>query len=142
MAGVGGQVRAAGGVPWRRAADGSIEVLLVHRPRYDDWSLPKGKCDEGETDEDCARREVAEETGLECETGEELPSQRYTDHRGRDKVVRYWAMAAGHDEGPLDHEVDEVAWLPLGRARRRLTYARDAGVLDALSGALAGGRPG
>ena len=133
-------VRAAGGAVWRHDADGGIEVLLVHRPRYDDWSLPKGKCDDGEADEDCARREVAEETGFSCSLGPRLPSQRYVDHRGRDKVVRYWAMSIVAGEGRLDHEVDEVAWLPLPAAARRLTYQRDVGVLDALPGALSAGR--
>jgi 8-oxo-dGTP diphosphatase len=133
-------VRAAGGAVWRHRRDGSIEVLLVHRPRYDDWSLPKGKCEEGEADEACALREVAEETGLSCELGPELPSQRYRDHKGRDKVVRYWAMEVVAGDGTLEHEVDEVAWLPLDGARRRLTYARDTEVLDALPGALAQAR--
>jgi len=114
-------------------------VLLVHRPRYDDWSLPKGKCEEGEADEACAVREVAEETGLSCGLGPELPSQRYRDHKGRDKLVRYWAMEAGGSDGALEHEVDEVAWLPLDAARRRLSYARDTEVIDALPAALAAG---
>ena len=131
-------VRAAGGALWRRRPDGEIEVLLVHRPRYDDWSLPKGKCEPGEGDEDCARREVAEETGLACEIGPELPSQRYRDQKGRDKVVRYWAMEAPPGVGALVHEVDEVVWLPLDAARRRLSYERDTEVLDALPAALAG----
>lgn len=133
------EVRAAGGAVWRRGRGGGIEVLLVHRPRYDDWSLPKGKRDPGETDEACAWREVAEETGLSCSLGPELPSQRYVDQRGRDKLVRYWAMEVVAGEGLLEHEVDEVAWLPLLAARRRLTYARDVEVLDALPGALVAG---
>ena len=135
-------VRAAGGAVWRRAADGGLEVLLVHRPRYDDWSLPKGKCDQGEADEDCARREVAEETGLSCRIGPELPTQRYRDQKGRDKVVRYWAMEVVDGDGRLEHEVDEVVWLPLVAARRRLTYDRDIEVLDALPAALSGDRGG
>lgn len=135
-------VRAAGGAVWRRSPAAGLEVLLVHRPRYDDWSLPKGKCDPGEADEDCARREVAEETGLSCVLGRELPSQRYIDHRGRDKVVRYWAMTVAAGDGELEHEVDRVAWLPLPAARGWLTYARDAEVLDALPAALVeGGAP-
>ena len=133
-------VRAAGGAVWRRGVDGGLEVLLVHRPRYDDWSLPKGKCDVGEADEACARREVAEETGFSCSLGPELPSQRYVDHRGRDKVVRYWGMSVVGGDGRLDHEVDEVAWLALADAARRLTYERDVGVLDALPEALGAGR--
>ena len=132
-------VRAAGGVPWRRRA-ADLEVLLVHRPRYDDWSLPKGKCEGDEEDTACALREVAEETGLSCTLGPELPGQRYRDHKGRDKVVRYWAMEAPDGEGVLEHEVDEVAWLALPAARARLSYPRDAAVLDALPQALDGSR--
>ena len=133
-------VRAAAGAVWRQGSDGTIEVLLVHRPRYDDWSLPKVKCDDGEADEACARREVAEETGFSCSLGSELPSQRYVDRQGRDKIVRYWAMTIVAGEGRLDHEVDEVAWLPLPAAARRLTYERDVEVLDALPGAVWAGR--
>ena len=137
------EVRAAGGAPWRRGAGGDLEVLLVHRPRYDDWSLPKGKCDKGEPDEACALREVAEETGLACVIGPELPTQRYLDQKGRDKVVRYWAMEAPPGDGALEHEVDEVVWLPLDAARRRLSYTRDTEVLDALPAAVArAGEPG
>lgn len=127
------RVRAAGGVVWRLGVDGALEVLLVHRPRYNDWSLPKGKLDPGESDEDCARREVAEETGLSCSLGVELPIQRYVDHMGRDKVVRYWAMSVVAGEGRLEHEVDAVDWLPLVEARSRLTYERDIEVLNALA---------
>lgn len=143
FAGSPAQVRAAGGAVWRRGPGGDLQVLLVHRPRYDDWSLPKGKCEDGESDEACAVREVAEETGLTCEIGPELPSQRYRDQKGRDKKVRYWAMEAPPGDGVLEHEVDEVAWLPLDAARRRLSYARDTGVLDALPAAVAkAGEPG
>jgi 8-oxo-dGTP diphosphatase len=143
-------VRAAGGAVWRKGPDG-LEVLLVHRPRYDDWSLPKGKADPGEDDEATAVREVEEETGLRLALGEELPPTRYVDHRGRAKVVRYWAMPASKgsadaafvpaDVVPADfvpnHEVDEVAWLPLSVAADRLSYARDRRVLDALRDVVA-----
>lgn len=125
-------VQAAGGVVWRRAATGGIEVLLVHRPRYDDWTVPKGKLNPGEHHADAALREVEEETGLRCELGRELPSTSYTDRRGRPKQVRYWAMTPRDGRfGPTD-EVDEVRWLPVEQARSMLSYPRDRSVLDAL----------
>ena len=96
-------VRAAGGIVLRRATDGEWQVLLVHRPRYDDWSLPKGKADPGERDEETALREVEEETGLRCTLGAPAGRTRYRDSKGRDKVVHYWLMqpesaAAAADE--------------------------------------------
>jgi 8-oxo-dGTP diphosphatase len=127
----GGVVRAAGGVVVRDGRSGR-EVLLVHRPAYDDWSLPKGKCHDGERDEDCALREVEEETGLRCELRAELPSTEYRDGRGRPKVVRYWAMQPVGGEAQPQAEVDEVAWLLPERARAVLTWDRDIAVLDAL----------
>jgi len=86
-------VRASGGAVVRRGPDGVSEVLVIHRPSYGDWTLPKGKAEGDETDEECALREVAEETGLTCLLGVELPSAAYRDGKGRPKVVRYWAMA-------------------------------------------------
>jgi 8-oxo-dGTP diphosphatase len=124
-------VRAAGGVVLREGENGP-EVLLVHRPAYDDWSLPKGKAHAGESDEDCALREVEEETGLLCELGAELPSTSYRDARGRPKTVRYWAMRPVGGEAEGRGEVDEVAWLPLDEARARLTWERDRAVVDAV----------
>ncbi len=123
------QVRAAGGVVWR-ARDGVVEVVVVHRPRYDDWSLPKGKCDRGERDEDAARREVLEETGLVCDLGAELVTSRYVDGRGRDKVVRYWAMTVVGGGFQANDEVDEMRWLPVEQAMATLTYARDHPVVS------------
>jgi len=129
-------VRAAGGAVWRHGSDG-VEVLLVHRPRYDDWSLPKGKAEAGEDDVDTALREVVEETGLECELGVELARIRYVDHNGRPKVVRYWEMTPVAPDGSqpfvANHEVDEVVWLTLPLAVERMTYPRDSPVLDALA---------
>jgi len=121
------EVRAAGGVLWRRNEGGEPEVLLVHRPRYDDWSLPKGKADAGESDEDCARREVLEETGLHVELGERLPDVRYEDHRGRAKVVCYWVMRPMDDAVDFvpNDEVDEIRWCTIDDARKWLSYEHD-----------------
>ena len=124
-------VRAAGGVVWRRGRTGEREVLVVHRPMYDDWSLPKGKRDPGETDEECARREVEEETGLSCALGPELPAVTYVDHKGRPKEVRYWVMTVLGGSFTPSEEVDELRWLTVERAAQLLSYERDATVLDA-----------
>ena len=112
-------------------AEGRVAVLLVHRPRYDDWSLPKGKCDPGESDEDCARREVEEETGLRCDLGGELPSTHYVDRKGRTKQVRYWAMTVIDGEFAPNDEVDEVRWLAPDAAEDLLSYPHDARVVAA-----------
>jgi 8-oxo-dGTP diphosphatase len=122
-------VRAAGGAVLRDGSHGP-EVAVVHRPRYDDWSLPKGKCDPGETDEQCAVREVEEETGLRCGLGRELLPTRYVDRHGRPKVVRYWEMKVlGARPFAANEEIDEVVWLPIDEAVRRLSYPYDAEVL-------------
>ena len=94
----------------------AAEVLVVHRPAYDDWTFPKGKVERGETDEDCAVREVEEETGLRCTLGRELPSTEYKDSKGRAKRVRYWTMRVVSGELAFDHEVDAARWLPLEAA--------------------------
>jgi 8-oxo-dGTP pyrophosphatase MutT (NUDIX family) len=126
-------VRAAGGLVTRQSANGSTEVLLVHRPKYDDWTFPKGKALPGESDEECALREVEEETGLRCELEEELPGTTYRDLRGRRKVVRYWRMRpAGGREEANPGEVDRLAWLLLPEAERRLTYDRDRSLVRKL----------
>jgi 8-oxo-dGTP pyrophosphatase MutT (NUDIX family) len=129
------EVLAAGGVVHRSGPSGP-EVLVVHRPRYDDWTLPKGKLDPGETLSGCALREVAEETGLRCRLGEHLADVRYVDHLGRSKLVRYWAMTVESDDHEPDGEVDEVRWLPPSEARNVLSYDHDHAVIDALEGTL------
>jgi 8-oxo-dGTP pyrophosphatase MutT (NUDIX family) len=121
-------IRAAGGVVVRETGDG-IEVLVVHRPRYDDWTFPKGKAELGESDEDCALREVEEETGLRCELVRELPSTSYTDAHGRQKLVRYWLMRPVGGELRFVHEIDGAQWLGLEEAARRLSYGRDLPML-------------
>lgn len=134
-------VRAGGGVVWR-LVPGGVEVVLVHRPAYDDWTFPKGKANPGESDEQAAQREVLEETGLACRLGPELPSTTYVDLKDRPKTVRYWAMTvvlgaqswgARNITPPPEgqHEVDQVCWEALADARSKLTYARDVVVLDA-----------
>jgi 8-oxo-dGTP pyrophosphatase MutT (NUDIX family) len=120
-------VRAGGAVPWR-SRDGRIEVLLVHRPQYDDWSFPKGKCTDGEPDEACAVRELEEETGLRLTLGPELASTSY-ESKGRPKRVRYW-LAEANGDAAAQNEVDELVWLTPENAASRLSYARDHEVLQ------------
>jgi 8-oxo-dGTP diphosphatase len=126
-------VRAAGGVVARDTGRG-LEVLLVHRPAYGDWTFPKGKADPGESDEDCARREVEEETGLRCSLGRELPSTTYTDPRGRPKLVRYWLMEVVGGSLRFEHEIDEARWLAPAEAEALLSYERDLEVLHEAAG--------
>ena len=118
-------VRAAGGIIVR---DGS--VLLVHRPKYDDWSFPKGKLEEGESWEEGAVREVEEETGLHCAVGELIGSTSYLVVQGP-KEVRYYRMT-GDGEACARNEVDDVRWVPLAEARDVLTHEHDRALLDRL----------
>jgi len=125
-------IEAAGGVVWRRGAKGTLKVLLIHRDRYNDWSFPKGKLDPGETHHQAALREVEEETGLRCQTGDELPEVHYEDHKGRPKRVRYWSMEPIDGSFEPNDEVDQVRWMSLDDAEPTLTYAHDLPVLAAL----------
>src|SRR4029079_9511553 len=109
-------IRASGGRVIREGPAG-FEVLIVHRPRYDDWSLPKGKREPGETDEQCAVREVEEETGVRCSLVLELLPQKYVDRKGRPKVVRYWLMdRRATREFVPNSEIDQVRWVALADA--------------------------
>lgn len=125
-----GPVLAAGCVLWRRAPDGGPEICLVHRPRYDDWSFPKGKLKRGETALEAALREVLEETGHHCVPGPALPTARYTAN-GRPKEVSYWAAEATDGAFTPNDEVDRLAWLAPGTARARLSRPGDRIQLDA-----------
>ena len=128
-------VPAAGTIPWRRRR-GTLEVALVHRPKYDDWSWPKGKVDPGEEWAVTAARETLEETGLEVDLGIPLPPASYTvlDRTGQPatKQVRYWAAEVVGGSGRLVNEIDAVAWLDVIEADIRLDYARDRDQLRAV----------
>jgi 8-oxo-dGTP diphosphatase len=138
-------VRAAGGVLWRRER-GRLEVLCVHRPDRDDWSLPKGKLRPGETLEGCARREVLEETGYPCVPGPFAGSTEYTDARGRRKVVVYWHMLPapsatfGRRPRPDTAEVDEARWMEPEQALAALSYHQDRLLLARSLRTMAAGR--
>ncbi|GAA2263487.1 NUDIX hydrolase [Streptomyces amakusaensis] len=143
--GHGEPVLAAGCVLWRHAPgeDGDgVEICLVHRPKYDDWSHPKGKLKSGESALAGAVREVLEETGAHCEPGPELPAVRYLVE-GRPKEVRYWAAETTGGAFAPNSEVDHVRWLSPAKARELLTQERDAELvtafLDARGPAAGGG---
>jgi 8-oxo-dGTP diphosphatase len=123
-------IRAAGGVVVRGDGE-SRQVVVVHRPRYDDWTFPKGKVVAGEEDEDAALREVREETGIEAEILRELPTVEYTHRSGLAKSVRYFLMRETGGAFDPNDEVDRLQWLPPSRAADALTYERDRAVLDA-----------
>lgn len=135
-------VLAAGAVVWRMRGR-TLEVLLIHRPRYDDWSWPKGKLDEGESLPACAVREVAEETGLRVVLGRPLPSVTYPVSNGdATKTTHYWAARVAPEDAAAiqarprpkvsKHEVDEVRWVPAKKARKLLTRPSDGAPLSAL----------
>ena len=123
-----GEVRAAGGVVYRLAGE-QVEVSVVHRRKYGDWSLPKGKLDEGESFEEAALREVEEETGLVCRLVRDCGEVSYPDSDGRRKVVRYWLMEPLGGELRPGAEVDQVRWLSVAEAMRVLSYEEDRTIL-------------
>jgi 8-oxo-dGTP diphosphatase len=127
---------AAGAAVWQRSPSGDVEVALVHRPRYDDWSLPKGKPHPGETLPATAVREVSEETGHTVTLGPRLGSTRYRVAAG-EKVAHYWmAHSTGGSFRPSD-EVDELRWLPLAKATDLLSHPHDRTLLTKLDDAMA-----
>jgi 8-oxo-dGTP diphosphatase len=127
-------VRAAGGLVVRRDADGAPEVLLVHRPRYDDWSFPKGKVEDGEGDEDCALREVEEEARVRCRLGPYVGETRYRVMQGP-KRVAYFRMETDEEPRPGD-KVDEVRWASVEDALQLLSWERDRDLLRDAAEAL------
>ena len=114
-----------------RHNDGELEVLMVHRPKHHDWSLPAGKLDPGETLAECALREVYEESGYVCELGRELGMVEYIDRRGRPRQVHYWEMDAIDGSFTPTLEVDEIAWVPLLESLNYFTNERDLKVVSA-----------
>ena len=133
-------VHAAGGVV-TRTTRGTVEVLVVHRPRYGDWSLPKGKLEPGESAEDAARREIEEETGVRVEMGAPLANAEYVDRHGRPKVVHYWLMTPLSERpwAPND-EIDATRWITLDEAETLLSYEHDRRLVAAV-GDSPGERP-
>ena len=123
-------IRAAGGLVHRVREDGAGEVLVVHRPAYDDWSFPKGKLEDGENEEEAALREVEEETGLRCRLELEIATSRYRDARARPKTVRYWLMTPVGGTLAAANEVDEARFVTFAEARRLLSYRRDVDLLE------------
>jgi 8-oxo-dGTP diphosphatase len=126
------RVKAAGVVLWRpgRRSD-EPELALIHRPRLDDWTFPKGKLKEGERSKEAARREALEETGMRVELGGRLPTQRYLA-KGRPKRVRYWSAVRISGAFTPNREADRLVWLPARLARERLSYRHDRELVDAL----------
>ncbi len=132
------EVRAAGGVVARERPGGGTEIAVVHRPRYEDWSLPKGKLEHGEAWAAAALREVEEETGLRCELGAELESAEYLDRKGRPKRVRWWMMRSLGGEFVANDEVDELRWATPAEAIELLSYEHDRRLVATLPGRPAG----
>jgi phosphohistidine phosphatase SixA/8-oxo-dGTP pyrophosphatase MutT (NUDIX family) len=128
LLGVSQPVRAAGGIVLRGEGP-DRSVALVHRPRYDDWSFPKGRLDADEDEATAALREVEEETGLECRLGPSVGAVTYRDRRGRAKVVRYFRMDADGGRFTPNREVDELRWVPIEDAAGLLSYAHDRSLL-------------
>ena len=123
-------IQAAGAVLWRKSDNSDLEIAVIHRPRYDDWSLPKGKVESGESHISAGYREIQEETGYESTFGPEIGTVVYK-LEGAPKEVRYWAAAATIKTGtPNPQEVDEVLWLAPKKAKEKLTNKDDRAIVD------------
>lgn len=129
-----GTVKAAGGIVTRPGPGELVELVLVHRPGYEDWTLPKGKLDPGETAEAGALREVEEETGFRCQLGRPVGCTSYIDRKGRPKVVCYWEMQVVEGTFRPSVEVDQLRWLTVEEAMELLSYDRDRKLLEAFVG--------
>jgi 8-oxo-dGTP diphosphatase len=141
MKGAPDVVQAAGGVV-TRTGDGGVQFLVVHRPRYDDWSLPKGKLEVGESHEAGAIREIAEETGVVVRLGNALPGNEYIDRHGRPKVVRYWHMTpVGNTSWAPNDEVDETRWITAAEAATLLSYENDRRLVALVAATRSGASP-
>ena len=134
-----GAVKAAGGLVCRPGPAGLLEIAIVHRPAYNDWSFPKGKIERGESAEEAALREVEEETGYRCALTEPFMCTSYRDRRGSAKTVCYWTMSVVAGTFRPGAEVDELRWLTAGEAMGLLTYLRDREMLKRLEDLAATG---
>jgi 8-oxo-dGTP diphosphatase len=123
-------IRAAGGIVHRFVASGRVEIACIYREARGDWTFPKGKLDEGETFEQAALREVAEETGMNCHVIRFVGTTNYTHRKGKPKIVAYYLMGVNDGEFAPNAEVDELVWLPMEQVRSHLTWERDQELFD------------
>jgi 8-oxo-dGTP diphosphatase len=123
-------IRAAGGIVYRVAETGRVELACIFREARGDWTFPKGKLDEGETFEQAALREVKEETGMTCHVLRFVGTTSYTHRKGKPKIVAYYLMGVDDGEFAPNEEVDELVWLPIELVREHLTWERDQELFD------------